>query len=116
MHPEKWNPFVLRSWFKEIKFYEQEIRNCEWSLEEVLLEAKSQADQAKAEHFQNQFILQRLQLQRLRKQLREVMSAPLSLREIVLAQVRDFQQYFKSLLKEFDQFLHLYFSIPPPRL
>ncbi len=106
------NAFRLRSWFKEIKFYEQEIRNCEWSLEEVLLKAKDTNDRAKVEHFQNQFLLQRLNVQRLYKQLREALEKSAKYREAAFREVRHFRRYFKSLLKEFDQFLHQYFSIP----
>lgn len=110
------NAFTLRSWFKEIQFYEQEIRNCEWSLEEVLLKAESTEDRAKVEHFQNQFLLQRLNLQRLHKQLREAVEASKQNLETAFHEVRHFRQYFKSLLKEFDQFLHKYFAIPQLKL
>lgn len=110
------NAFTLRSWFKEIKFYEQEIRNCEWSLEEVLLKTESTEDRAKVEHFQNQFLLQRLNLQRLQKQLREAVEVSKQHIERAFHEVRDFRKYFKSLLKEFDQFLHKYFAIPQLKL
>ncbi|TXB65531.1 hypothetical protein [Phaeodactylibacter luteus] len=106
------NAFTLKSWFKEIRFYEQEIRNCEWSLEEVLLKAQSEEDRAKVEHFQNQFLLQRLNLQRLNKQLREALAYSAQVREHAFSEVRHFRKYFKTLLKEFDAFLHRYFAIP----
>lgn len=110
------NAFALKSWFKEIQFYEQEIRNCEWSLEEVLVKAESTEDRAKVEHFQNQFLLQRLNLQRLQKQLREAVEASSQYLEQAFSEVRHFRQYFKSLLKEFDAFLHKYFAIPQLKL
>ncbi|MEQ8707249.1 MAG: hypothetical protein RIC19_25175 [Phaeodactylibacter sp.] len=108
--------YTLRSWFKEIQFYEQEIRNCEWSLEEVLLKTESTEDRARVEHFQNQFLLQRLNLQRLYKQLREAVEVSRQNLETAFLEVRNFRQYFKGLLKEFDQFLHKYFAIPELKL
>lgn len=108
---EQTRAFRAHSWFKELKFYEQEIHNCERSLEEILPDATSKADRAKAEHFQNRFILQRLHLDHLWKQLREALSSRSRL-ETVYAKAKEFQNLFKQLLREFDQFLHEYFSIP----
>jgi hypothetical protein len=111
MKPENEN-FQARGWFNELKFYEREIHNCERSLEEVLQRASNVKDQARAEHFQNQFILQRLHLQRLWKQLREVLSLPDKQQEAAYAKALDYRRFFKQLLQEFDQFLHEYFAIP----
>ncbi len=108
---EQTRAFRAQSWFKELKFYEQEIRNCERSLEEILPGAASESDRAKAEHFQNRFLLQRLHLERLWKQLREALSSRGRL-EAAYAKAKEFRNLFKQLLREFDQFLHEYFSIP----
>lgn len=104
--------FKANSWFKELKFYEREIHNCERSLEEILQRSKSNEDQARAEHFQNQFILQRLHLQYLWKQLREALSMPPKKQEMAYAKAQDYRKFFRQLLREFDQFLHEYFAIP----
>ena len=111
MKPENKN-FQARSWFKELKFYEREIRNCERSLEEVLQRARNVKDQVRAEQFQNQFILQRLHLQQLWKQLREALNLPDKHQEVAYAKALDYRRFFKQLLREFDQFLHEYFAIP----
>ena len=104
--------FQAKSWFKELKFYEQEIRNCERSLEEILQKVDNQDDLVRAEQFQNQFILQRLNLQRLWKQLREALSLPSGRKEQVFAEALSYRKLFNQLLRAFDQFLHEYFAIP----
>ncbi|MBV6652435.1 MAG: hypothetical protein KI786_01680 [Mameliella sp.] len=112
MYSKSQNAYALRSWFKEIKSYEQDIRNCEWSLEEVLQKADSTEDRANVEHFQNQFLIQRLNLQQLQQQLSAAVEASRKNLEEALQEVRHFRKYFRMLLKEFDQFLHKYFAIP----
>jgi len=104
--------FKVKNWFSELKFYEREIHNCERSLEEILQRSQNPKDQVRAEHFQNQFILQRLHLQYLWKQLREALSLPIPQREAAYAKALDYRKFFNQLLREFDRFLHEYFAIP----
>ena len=104
--------FKVKNWFSELKFYEREIHNCERSLEEILQHSQNHKDQVRAEHFQNQFILQRLHLQYLWKQLREALSLPIPQREAAYAKALDYRKFFNQLLREFDRFLHEYFAIP----
>ena len=99
------------SWLKELKFYEREITSCERSLEEIVANARTPRDLILAEHFQNQFILQRFNLRRLKHQLKWLAQAPEEALRILIEEVRYFIRTFKSLLQEFDRFMAPYFHL-----
>ncbi|MCB0593807.1 MAG: hypothetical protein H6557_35945 [Lewinellaceae bacterium] len=103
--------YSIASWLKELKFYEREIGSCERSLEEIVLNARAAQDLALAEHFQNQFILQRFNLRRLKHQLKWLAQAPEEALRILIEEVRYFIRTFKSLLQEFDRFMAPYFHL-----
>ncbi len=99
------------SWLKELKFYENEIVSCERSLEEIVTNTRTPKDLILAEHFQNQFILQRYNLRRLKHQLKWLAQAPREALQILIGEVQYFIRLFKSLLQEFDQFMAPYFHL-----
>ncbi len=100
------------SWLKELKFYEKEIDSCERSLEELVANAGTPQKLMQIEHFQNQFILQRYNLRRLRRQLKWLARVPEEALYILIEEVRGFIRMFKSLLQEFDRFMAPYFHLP----
>ena len=99
------------SWLKELKFYEKEIESCERSLEEIITNIRTTRDLILAEHFQNQFILQRYNLRRLKHQLKWLARGPEEALQILLEEVRYFIRTFKALLQEFDRFMAPFFHL-----
>lgn len=104
--------YSTESWLKELKFYEMEVDSCERSLEELIANASTPQELMQIEHFQNQFILQRYNLRRLRRQLKWLARAPEEALHILIEEARDFIRMFKSLLQEFDRFMAPYFHLP----
>ena len=101
----------IASWLKELKFYENEIVSCERSLEEIVTNTRTSKDLILAEQFQNQFILQRYNLRRLKHQLKWLAQAPREALQILIGEVQYFIKLFKSLLHEFDHFMAPYFHL-----
>ena len=99
------------SWLKELKFYEREITSCERSLEEIVANARTPRDLILAEHFQNQFILQRYNLRRLKHQLKWLAQAPREAFQKLIGEVQFFIRLFKSLLQDFDHFMAPFFHL-----
>lgn len=98
-------------WIKELKFYEKEIASCECSLEEIVARTRSPEALIQAEHFQNQFILQRFNLRRLKHQLKWLAQAPNEALQMIIEEVRCFIRMFKLLLEEFDCFMAPFFHL-----
>ncbi len=107
----------IDSWMEEFNFYESEIESCELSLEELIMGIRAKETLAEAEHFQNQFIHQRLVINDLKLKSRRYLNAiptdgqlPDSNHHIeyfssLKGEVATFRELFKELLVNFDAFL-----------
>lgn len=102
---------------KELDFYENEIKSCEWSLEELVgKESYNQDLFPKIEHFQNQFMVQKDNINELKHQVRHYQTwiRPTKGKDSIEFQdldrrFHDFKNNFHDLITEFDTFIKAWF-------
>lgn len=95
---------VIEGWLRELNFYETEIKCCELSLEEMIIQPLTRTALVSLEHFQNQFIHQRTVINDLKYQLRHI-PARLSAFQRTEVALQSFRKTFNELLREFDDFV-----------
>lgn len=109
-----------QQWIKSIDFYKDDIKTLQTRLAEVATRNSAKEVLARVEHFQNQFIVQRNNIDELKHRIHEhdgkvakdvfqhvgkIESAQVSEHDRIKAEVEGFEKVVNDLRKEFNEFL-----------